>query len=343
MLASMIEEIRLRKSYLGDLPLESIYLGGGSPSLLQESDLASLLNEINKNFVLNDPEITLEANPDDLSKDKLQSLKSLGINRLSIGVQSFRDEDLKLFNRAHTAHMALQCLNDSKAAGFENITMDLIYGIPGLSLKAWKKNLDTFFEFNLPHLSAYALTYEEKTAFGHWIKKGKLIPSDENLVIDQFKMLMEMASKNGFEHYEISNFAQNHLYAKHNTSYWKGDEYLGIGPSAHSYDGATRCWNVANNSTYLRNIKNGDINIENEKLSKTDKLNEYIMTSLRTMWGLDLSYVKRNFGSKEKGNLILEANPYIQDKSILIQDDLLLLSEKGKLVADKITSDLFQV
>ena len=239
--------------------------------------------------------------------------------------------------------MVTQCLSDAKIAGFDNLTMDLIYGIPNLSLKDWLLNLETFFAFDLAHLSAYALTYEEKTAFGNWVKKGKLVPSEESVVIEQFQMLMEMASSKGYEHYEISNFAKNQLYAKHNASYWKGEKYLGIGPSAHSYNGKIRCWNVANNSKYIRNISNGIPASEEEVLSKKDQFNEYIMTSLRTMWGLDLNHIEKAFGSKEKQTLLSEVKPYLTDQSILMEGELLFLSEKGKLVADKITSDLFQV
>ncbi len=344
MLHALHREIDLRKNFLDEEEINTIYFGGGSPSILESKELGNILELIDQVFKVNqDAEVTLEANPDDLLLDKAKGLKSLGINRLSIGIQSFRNEDLKLMNRAHDASMAKKCIEDVRSAGFDNLNLDLIYGIPGLDLKSWEDNLDQFFSFDAEHLSAYNLTIEDRTAFGHWAKNGKLkIESDEH-ILQQFKILMERMSDRDYEHYEISNFCRPGFISKHNSSYWKGEKYLGIGPSAHSFDGNARSWNMRNNPLYIKAIDNGEKWFEEEILSAKDKFNEYVLTSLRTSWGVDLNFIGESFGETMMNNLLAEAKEHLSEGRLYQEENILLLSEKGKFVADKITSDLFAV
>ena len=338
-------EIENRKDFFDESEtIETVYFGGGSPSILSERELNSLLDSIHSVFNLNpDAEITLEANPDDLSVKKLLALKSAGINRLSIGIQSFRDEDLQLMNRAHNKEMAMNSIENARGAGFENISIDLIYGIPEMTTQQWESNLTILFGYKPEHISAYNLTIEERTAFGNWASKGKLNLPGEEAVIRQFEVLTAMAKQNNFEHYEISNFALPGRISRHNSSYWKGKKYLGIGPSAHSFTGSTRRWNIRNNPLYIKSIRIGQAYFEEEILSTTDKLNEYILTSLRTNWGLNLTFFENQFGIENLHSLMTEISPYLKSGQVHREGEKILLSEKGKLVADKITSDLFVI
>lgn len=343
LLAAMHLEIKNRKEFFDESEkIETVYFGGGSPSILSESEIADMLDRIYSIFKIeSDAEITLEANPDDLSMKKLLAMKAAGINRLSIGIQSYRDEDLLFMNRAHNREMAIKSIENARDAGFENISIDLIYGIPEMSPEQWESNLNILFRFKPEHISAYNLTIEEKTAFGNWASKGRLKLPSEEVVIKQFEVLTDLAKINNFEHYEISNFALPGKISRHNSAYWKGKKYLGIGPSAHSFTGSVRRWNIKNNPLYIKAIREGKDYFEEEILSIKDRLNEYILTSLRTNWGIDLRHFENQFGPENLKNLMAELSPYIESKQVLEEGEKILLSEKGKLVADKITSDLF--
>lgn len=340
---ALIHEIELQKNYLGENPLiETIYFGGGTPSLLAAKELESIFTALYQTFTIaENAEITLEANPDDLDKTKLAELKASPVNRLSIGVQSFFDEDLKLMNRAHNSINAERCIIESRNAGFENITIDLIYGTPGLTNENWKKNLAKAFDFGIPHLSSYSLTVEEKTPLDSYIKKGKIKPVDEEQSSEQFLILMEEAAKNGYEHYEISNFCKPGYYSRHNSNYWKGVPYLGLGPSAHSYNGNSRQWNIANNTLYVNAIAENKIPCESETLTLTQKFNEYMMIGLRTATGISLEKVKTEFGDKFLQPLLTAAKSYLNSGKIIQQEDHLILTTPGKLIADRISSDFF--
>lgn len=343
MIDAMLTEIENNREYFGGESVSTIYFGGGTPSLLNETDILSLLSKIRSTFPVEDPgEITLEANPDDLSPARAKSLKSAGINRLSIGIQSFRDEDLRLLHRVHNASLAHECMGIVKDAGFENISADLIYGIPGLGEDAWRGNLAELFSYRPQHISAYALTIEEKTVFGKRYSMGRFKPADEESVVSQFRILTEESAKQGYEHYEISNLSLPGHYSKHNTSYWFGKKYLGIGPSAHSFNGTSRRWNVRNNAAYISKIKGNEICFEEEILEKKDRFNEIVFTSLRTKWGLDLILLESSYPWYYNG-MMTEAAIHIEAGNLRIEGGKLLLSEKGKLVADKVSSDLFTV
>ena len=296
---ALLEEIRLQKNYLISTdskpsPVSTIYFGGGTPSILSAQEIKNILDEIKKNYpVKEDAEITLEANPDDLTKEKLKSLKDTGINRLSIGIQSFSDADLKFMNRVHDSKMALDSIKAAQDTGFSNLTIDCIYGTPTLSDEQWIHNLKTALELGIPHLSCYSLTVEPRTALAQFIKTGKVPPVEEAKAASQFELLMQFADDNNYEQYEISNFAKNKMYSLHNSNYWKNENYLGLGPSAHSYNGTSRQWNVASNSAYIESLHQHKIPFEKEELTITQQYNEYILTSLRTIWGCDLQLFKR--------------------------------------------------
>lgn len=342
MVKALCSEIELRKDYLSDKNIGTLYFGGGTPSLLSQIDIQEIINTVKRNFNLaHGAEVTLEANPDDLSLQKLQELKSAGINRLSIGIQSFFDEDLSLMNRSHTAEQALSAIRNAQKTGFQNISIDLIYGLPNFTPERWEQNLKTAFELDTPHLSAYSLTIEERTAFNHFVKQKKIQLPPEPIVIEQFNTLIEKTKEQGFIHYEISNFAKEGMYSKHNSSYWKNEHYLGIGPSAHSYNGTSRQWNIANNSIYIERVKSGEPWYEVETLSEADKYNEYIMTRLRTIWGIDTSHVKKTFGAGQLKSLLEQSQPYISSGHILHKGESITLTETGKLLADKIASEFF--
>jgi putative oxygen-independent coproporphyrinogen III oxidase len=339
---AMLQEIELRKDYLEEEPLETIYFGGGTPSLLPVEDLSELLNTIHKNFsVSQNPEITLEANPDDLNPNKLKELSQAGINRLSIGVQSFRQEDLKWLKRIHNEKQALSCIENAKRAGFDNLTIDLIYGIPGQTLESWQQNLSILKSLDIPHFSAYSLTVEPKTALSTQIKSGKLPSPDDELSSQQFLFLQDWCETNGYEAYEISNYARPGKYSRHNSGYWQGRKYLGIGPSAHSYDGTSRQWNIANNALYIKALQNKDAYFEKEILTSEQQLNEYIMTALRTSEGIQLGHIKETWGQPfiHKMEPILQR--YIKEKLVQASSKRISLTKTGKLWADRIAADLF--
>lgn len=342
MVEAICHEIILRKNYLSDEKIESIYFGGGTPSLLNEIQLVKLIRILHETFdVVADAEITLEANPDDLTKENLLIFKTSGINRLSIGIQSFREQDLIVMNRAHNVEQALMCVKDAKEAGFENISIDLIYGLPDMSGDDWRKNLEIAFSLDVDHLSCYSLTVEPKTALAKMIQQHKVSDIDDAQSALHFEMLMDETAIHNYEHYEISNFARHKKYSKHNTSYWQRKKYLGVGPSAHSFDGDTRQWNVYNNSIYLRTLKNSEIPFEREELTGKDKLNEYLLTSLRTMWGMNLDFVKNNFGNDAAFELEKKLSLLIDEQLVELKDNNFILTRKGKYFADKISLQLF--
>lgn len=326
-----------RKDYLGDEDIRTIYFGGGTPSLLKPSEIAGIFEVLYKNFkIIDNPEITLEANPDTVTKESLLEYKSLGINRISIGIQSFFDDDLQYLSRKHDSKHSRLVLNWAQGVGFQEVTMDLIYGIPTLTNEKWCQNLEIFFATGINHMSAYALTVEEKTALGQRIKKGAAAPVDEDAVVRQYDILVEMIENQGFEHYEISNFARPGHYSKHNCIYWKGEKYLGLGPSAHSFDGVSRQWNVASVKDYCESYS-----FEREELTLDDRYNEYIMTSLRTMWGVDVEHIKANFGAKYVERFKNSTKRYILSGKMYQKGEKFILTDGGMLFADGIAAELF--
>lgn len=322
--------------------LHTVYFGGGTPSLLTKNDIVKIFAALNANFFI-DPnaEITLESNPDDLTKEKIAELKSTPINRLSIGIQSFSDMDLQWMNRAHNAEEALTSVKTAQDAGFENITIDLIYGVPTLSDEQWRKNLDTAFSLGVPHISAYCLTVEPRTALADFIKKRKVENTSEEKAACHFEILMDEMEQHRFIQYEISNFSIKGFEAQHNSSYWKGEYYLGLGPSAHSYNGESRQWNVPNNIRYIKALSKNELDFEKEILTPDNKFNEYLLTSLRTLWGCDLKMVSDSFGIEKLNHLMNSSNSHILQGNIISQNDKLFLSKKGKFIADRVVSDLF--
>jgi len=343
MVDAIVEEIRLQKDYLGDLPLASIYFGGGTPSILSEKYLERIMNTVHQLFSIEkNAEITLEANPDDLSYEKLVSLKSMSINRLSIGIQSFRSEDLILMNRAHTPEEAVMSLTNAFEVGFKDVSLDLIYGLPTSTEQEWEENMIKAFDFPINHLSAYALTIEPKTALAHFIKKGTHPPIDESVASVQFEQLMDFVRAKGWDHYEISNFCLPGKEARHNTAYWQSKAYLGIGPSAHSYSKNTRQWNIANNQTYMKAIEKGVIPAEIEHLDTDTQYNECVMTGLRTKWGCSFKEITE-FGPQYLAFFRKEAIPLILDGLLFEEKNRVVLTQKGKHFADKVASDLMMV
>lgn len=342
MIAAMLEEIALNSRYLGDAEIETVYFGGGTPSLLHAEELNRFFDVIAHSFSLQYvQEVTIEANPDDINRKYLQALKHTPVNRFSLGIQSFREEDLQFMHRAHNAGQADYAIKAVQDAGFDNISIDLIYGTPGLSNDNWKRHIAYAQELQIPHISSYALTVEPRTALAHDIRTGKAPPPDTQQAAEQFVILMEEMEAGGYAHYEISNFAKDGKYALHNTNYWRGKHYLGIGPSAHSFNGYSRQWNIANNALYIKSLSERVLNFEQEILTATNRVNEYIMTSLRTIWGLDLSYFAQQFGMEARDFLLSNAQAFIAKKQLLYQNDILLLTKKGKLFADAIASELF--
>ena len=344
LIAALLKELDLRQNYLQNEAVETIYLGGGTPSLLEVSDLEKLLGSIWKNFSTSpSTEITLEANPDDISEEKIREWLDTGINRLSIGVQSFFEEDLLWMNRAHNAKQAKDSL-ELACRHFKNITVDLIYGTPMLTDDKWEKNVETILSYDIPHISCYALTVESKTALQKMIKLGKTEDVNPDKQSDQFLLLMRWLKDAGYEHYEISNFAKPGFRSRHNTSYWQGKKYLGIGPSAHSFDGVSRQWNISNNNTYIDSLKTNSLPFEKEILTAAQQLNEYIMTSLRTIEGIDVRVVEKKFGKKEKERLLQSVKKYLENKKVVVSEaGNLVLTNEGKLLADGIASDLFSI
>ena len=343
MVFALAQEIEMRKSEFENEIVETIYFGGGTPSRLQIADLRMMINEIYNHYkVCENPEITLEANPDDLSEEYLIQLLKIGINRLSIGIQSFFEEDLKMMNRAHNAEEAKACLQIATQY-FDNISVDLIYGIPGLSNEKWLENIETALSFGIPHISSYALTVEPKTALKKLIENGKIAAPKDEIAAEHFAILVKKLEENGFIHYELSNFGKKNFFSKNNSAYWLGKKYLGIGPSAHSYDGEKRSWNVANNAVYLKSIAEKKRPSESETLTKTDKYNEYIMTGLRTIWGISLGRIETEFGNLFLDYLHKQSAKFIEDDLLFINDNILRTTKKGKFLSDGIAADLFML
>jgi oxygen-independent coproporphyrinogen-3 oxidase len=345
MLGAMQQEIVKRAHYLEDKNVHSIYFGGGTPSILDAEDILQLIGTVEKHFeISSEAEITLEANPDDLTAEKVKALRQTPINRFSIGIQSFYEEDLRWMNRAHNAQEADSSIKRVQDAGFENITCDLIYGYPLLTDEKWKANMQKLIALDIPHISSYSMTVEKKTALAHFVKEGKTPGMNDAQSSAQMLMLIDTLTQNGFEHYEISNFAKDGMYAKHNTNYWKGKHYLGIGPSAHSFNGHSRSWNVANNAKYIAALTDDTSYNELEHLTKSDQFNEYVMTSIRTMWGLDLQKVEKDFGYDYKQHILKESQVFLKNEELEILDNKnLRATNKGKLLADHIASELFLV
>lgn len=340
---AICNEIAMQEQYLEKEAVGTIYLGGGTPSMLSISELNRIIEKLRLHFNVSEKvEITLEANPDDLNADYLKTLHETEINRLSIGVQSFYDDDLTYLNRVHTSGHAIEAIELALKTGFDNLTIDLIYGIPTLTDEKWRNNIQRFLDFGINHLSAYALTVEAKTALSHLIGKGNLPPVDELQSIRHFKILMEMMEANGFVHYEISNFARPGFYSRHNSIYWLGGHYLGLGPSAHSFNGVSRQWNVSNLSQYLALKDTKETVFEKEILTMDQQYNEYVMTSLRTSWGCDLEHINNVFGKEFASNCENGAEKFIRQDKLIRRENRLFLTNTGKLFADGIASDLFR-
>lgn len=342
MVAAIRAELMLRKDYLKGATVQTLYFGGGTPSLLNPQELESLLDTIAENYTLtSDAEITLEANPDDLTKNLLQSLHNAGINRLSVGIQSFTDGILRMLNRSHDSRTAIDAFRRSREAGFNNISIDLIYAIPGLANAEWEDSLRQALDLRPDHISAYTLTIEPKTVFGHLAAEGKLTQADEDTAAFQMETLIDRLADAGYEQYEVSNFARPGYQSRHNRSYWFQDNYLGVGPGAHSYNGVSRQANISNNHLYLKSLRGGHVPYHVEMLTKTALINEYIMTSLRMNKGCDLEVLKHKYGF----DLIVHNSEYLQQLDryglVILRDSILQLTRKGRLLADKIATDLF--
>lgn len=339
----LCRELELRKNELPQGKIETIYFGGGTPSLLQPEELQKIFDTIYANFdISEDPEITLEANPDDLSEEKIKMLEASKVNRLSIGVQSFFEEDLKLMNRAHNSEEALKSIKLARQY-FDNISIDLIYGIPGMNVERWKENLQITLDLGVPHVSSYALTVEPNTALKKFIEKGKVKPVDDEMAKTHFEILVETLVNAGFEHYEFSNFGKPGYFSRNNTAYWLGKTYLGIGPSAHSYDGNSRKWNVSNNSLYIKALEKSELPLETETLTLTDKYNEYIMTRLRTKFGVSLEEVGELFGAELQKHLQKNVRFLLEKDLLKNENGVYHVTSKGKFLSDGIAADLFYV
>lgn len=337
---ALLKEASIRKDYLENEPVSTIYLGGGTPSVFSIKELETILNTLYKLFkVTDDCEITIELNPDDVLSGYLEGLKSHNINRISLGIQSWRDSDLKLMNRRHDSAQAVIALKETLAAGFENVTIDLIYGIPGMTLKEWESNLDFSFSFDIKHLSAYHLTFEEGTVFGKMLEKGMISEIDEDDSAAQFNLLVEKAESAGFIQYEISNFGKPGFFSIHNSNYWKQVSYLGLGPSAHSFNRYSRQWNVRDLKGYIKSVNAGKSFFESEELDTKTRFNEYIMTSLRTMWGIDLEYVEGMF-EKEGYDYVMNLAGKFKNYGLMkLEKKSLVLTNQGKLISDNIISE----
>jgi oxygen-independent coproporphyrinogen-3 oxidase len=339
-LEALFKETQQRKEYTGNEPISTIYFGGGTPSVFHAEDFKKILDHLHRNFIIEpDSEITIEINPDDVTSDFMKELKNTGINRLSIGVQSWRDEDLKLLNRRHTSYQASKALHDALKAGFENISIDLIYGIPGMNSDEWASTLDKSFSFNIKHLSAYHLSVEKGTVFGKMKDKGLFKEIDEEESTTLFNILIEKTGNAGFIHYEISNFGKPCYFSKHNTNYWKQVSYLGLGPSAHSFNGYSRQWNISDLNKYIRLVNESKSFFEREELDMKTKFNEYIMVSLRTMWGIDLEYVEKTFEKEGYDYVINLSGKYISYGLMKQDKKTLVLTNQGKKISDNIISE----
>ena len=342
MIAAITRELSIKKNYLQGEVIETLYLGGGTPSLLTREEVDLIFNTVRENFVLSDKaEITLEANPDDLTPSRLKDFKEAGINRLSIGIQTFNTKQLKFLNRVHDEALAIKSFYDVREAGLNNISIDLMYALPGETEDDWRHDIRQAIELNPEHISCYSLTIEEKTAFGKWAATGKLKPEPDEVSARHLEILMKELTQAGYQHYEISNFSKPGFHSNHNSNYWRGVNYLGVGPSAHSFNGESRQYNVSNNTAYLKFMQTGTIPFEKEILSHENKINEYILTTLRTSWGTDLVFVKQMF----QYDLVTENENYVAQllnkKLVTLDNEVLKLTDSGKLLADKISSDLF--
>ena len=343
MVNALCKELELRRAEFEGETVATIYFGGGTPSVLQTDEIEQILNSVRRNYnLIDNPEITLEANPDDLSEEKIVQLAASSINRLSIGIQSFFEEDLKLMNRAHNSAEAEKSLQLA-SKHFDNISIDLIYGMPNMSLARWKENIDKALGYGIPHISSYALTVEPKTALAKFVEKGLVSPASDEEAQEHFNLLNETLLDAGFDCYEISNFGKPGYYSKNNSAYWQQKKYIGIGPSAHSFDGVRRCWNINNNPKYIKSIEQNIVPMEVEVLSATDKYNEYIMTGLRTIWGVSLSRIATEFGPKFKEYALLQADKFIEGHLLFIDGETLKTTKKGMFLADGIAADLFMV
>ncbi len=342
MVESIAKEIEIQANYLKNKTLRTVYFGGGTPSLLDEEEFNIIFEQIHKTFSFDpNPEITLEANPDDLTLEKLKLFRKVGINRLSIGVQSFDENHLKLLHRVHNAQESETCIKLAQDTGYQNLTIDLIYGIPALNHDIWQKDLEKATNFGVNHISAYCLTIEPKTVFGKWLKQGKIQVIDDDFSSEQYDLLTAHLGKNNFEQYEISNFAKNEQYARHNSSYWQQEEYLGVGPSAHSFDGESRQFNISNNQKYIQALAKNSLNFEKEILSKEDKTNEYLMTGLRSKWGVNLLKIRDLLSFSLQDIREKELTFYLENNTLILEENILMLSPKGKLLADRVASELF--
>ena len=341
MILAIAKELQIRKKEFENEVVETIYFGGGTPSVLAIDEIRYLIDAVYENYkVSENPEITLEANPDDLSSERILELSKSPINRLSIGIQSFFEEDLAMMNRAHNSIEAKKCLEEATKY-FDNISLDLIYGIPGMSNEKWKQNVETALSFGIPHISSYALTVEPKTALSKLIQTGKIRKPNDEVASAHFAVLVEMLEANHFVHYELSNFGKSDYFSKNNSAYWLGKKYIGVGPSAHSYDGVCRSWNVSNNSIYLKSIEENKLPNEIEVLSVCDRYNEYIMTGLRTIWGVSLDRIEKEFGTVYLEYLLGQSQKFLDDDLLFIENSILKPTKKGKFLTDGIASDLF--
>ena len=340
---AVCRELILRKSEYASDEIQSIYFGGGTPTVLDVTELNTILKTVYKNYKVSETaEITLEANPDDLDLEKIKQLSNTKINRLSIGIQSFHESELSAMNRAHDAEDAKKCL-ELATAYFDNITIDLMFGMPTMSIQLWRQNLQIAFEFGIKHLSCYSLTVEPKTALEHFIKKGSHPPMDDELAAQHFEVLLEETSAHGLTHYETCSFGHPDYFSKHNTSYWLGKTYMGVGPSAHSFDGSKRSWNVSNNSKYIKALEVDKLPFESEVLSVENRFNEYVMTGLRTIWGISLEKIEADYGVKIKDHLLQNSKKFISSNTLVIEDNHLKITTSGKFLSDGIASDLFLV
>lgn len=343
MVLALAKEIKMRKSEFENDTIETIYFGGGTPSVLASSEINFLIEAVYNNYsIVDNPEITLEANPDDLSSDRILELSKSKINRLSIGIQSFFGDDLKMMNRAHNSVEAQKCLEEATKY-FNNISLDLIFGVPSMSNEKWKQNIEKALSFGVPHISSYALTIEPKTAMSKMIQTGRMEAPKDEVAQEHFMILVETLESKGFIHYELSNFGKENYFSKNNSAYWLGKKYMGIGPSAHSYDGISRSWNVANNPLYLKAIQDDKLPNEIETLSIADRYNEYVMTGLRTIWGVSLDRIQTEFGQTYLDYLMKQAQKFLNDELVFIENNILKPTKKGKFLTDGIASDLFWV
>ena len=343
LLYALHQELELRRDTLPDTPVETLYFGGGTPSLLSPEEISGLIKTARKHYTFIDhPEITLEVNPDDVTSENVKVWREVSVNRLSLGIQSFYDDDLKFMNRAHTAREAKRSL-ELVRSNFDNVSIDLIYGFPQLSMDKWVRNLETALSFEIPHVSAYALTVEPRTALHSFIRKGKVPGLDEKLTESHFELLTTRLEEAGFVHYEISNFGKPGYFSRNNTAYWTGQPYLGIGPSAHSFTGMVRSWNVANNSTYIKALAAGQLPLTIEELSHKDRYNEVVMTGLRTIWGVSASDIASQFGESYKKYFLARISPYLKSEKLILEGEIVTTSKSGKFLVDGIAADLFMV